>query len=209
MSQIVRAIGGVRGANVVRVGGGVNFRRMPLASLSCAYNVGRTEVALFWRYPNNVLVTGKLLDIIAWTPATAKATYDYVQPTTPNGLCYEAKRWGLGPYVTGATEPTWPTSPGSLSGLDGKIKWSCRLAPYRRCTGVLVMRRHGTFPESPRDPSAEEVYSGTAYEFTDTDVAAGDWLYRVWAKYGNSYSDPLPLTYTLTVDAPATMGPDY
>lgn len=61
----------------------------------------------------------------AWLAETAYSANAYVQPTTPNGLRYEATTAG----TSGASEPTpWPTTEGETVN-DGTVVWTARAMP--------------------------------------------------------------------------------
>lgn len=47
-----------------------------------------------------------------------------VTPTTPNGYVYRRHSTSTS-NGSGSTEPTWPTTPGQLTALDGGIYWEC------------------------------------------------------------------------------------
>lgn len=56
-----------------------------------------------------------------WQASTAYSLADRVVPTTPNECVYECTTAG----TTGATEPTWPITPGATVS-DGTVVWTCQ-----------------------------------------------------------------------------------
>ncbi len=61
-------------------------------------------------------------DPATWVAGTAYALGDAVRPTTRNGYAYECTVAGTS---DAATEPTWPTVPGTTV-VDGTVTWTCR-----------------------------------------------------------------------------------
>lgn len=62
------------------------------------------------------------LPTISWAPASNFANLSLVLPTLANfsGFFYQCTT----PGVSGATEPTWPTTPGATV-VDGGVTWTC------------------------------------------------------------------------------------
>ncbi|OIO89288.1 MAG: hypothetical protein AUJ92_21815 [Armatimonadetes bacterium CG2_30_59_28] len=54
----------------------------------------------------------------SWSASTAFSANEFVRPTTPNGIIYQAAAGG----TTGTTEPTWPITAGT-SVNDGSVTW--------------------------------------------------------------------------------------
>ncbi len=57
----------------------------------------------------------------AWAASIVTALGAAIRPTARNGCCYQCTTGG----TTGATEPTWPTTPGNTV-TDGTVVWTCR-----------------------------------------------------------------------------------
>jgi hypothetical protein len=65
-----------------------------------------------------------------WAASTAYSLGDYVKPTSENGYCYECTTAG----TSGASEPTWPTTPGQTV-ADNTVIWTCRVPGFSFITG--------------------------------------------------------------------------
>lgn len=61
-----------------------------------------------------------------WQAATAYSLFQYVMPTTNNGLMYRVSQEG----ISGATEPVWPTVIGQTI-TDGTVRWTAVAADER------------------------------------------------------------------------------
>ena len=53
-----------------------------------------------------------------WTAGTGMENYTLIEPTVPNGFCYETRDGG----TTGTAEPVWPLVPGATV-VDGTVTW--------------------------------------------------------------------------------------
>lgn len=71
------------------------------------------------------LVMANLL-ATTWAPNTNYSLFQYVQPTTPNGMLYRVSQEG----TSGATEPIWPTTAGQTK-TDGTVRWTAADANER------------------------------------------------------------------------------
>lgn len=71
------------------------------------------------------LVMANLL-ATTWAPNTNYSLFQYVQPTTPNGMLYRVSQEGM----SGATEPAWPTVAGQTR-TDGTVRWTAASADER------------------------------------------------------------------------------
>lgn len=99
--------------------------------------VGETANKYYWirfvstsnvKGPASTVVNGKtalnpafvMANLLAttWQPNTTYSQFQYVRPTVDNGMMYRAVQDG----VSGATEPTWPTTVGQRR-TDGSTRW--------------------------------------------------------------------------------------
>ena len=69
-----------------------------------------------------------------WAATTDYSVGDFVQPTTENGLCYEAT---ADAGSSGASEPTWPTRIGDTV-ADSGITWTCRARSPFKLQGIVL-----------------------------------------------------------------------
>lgn len=71
---------------------------------------------------NPAYIMANLLSV-RWQPNTFYSQFQYVRPTNDNGHLYRVSHDG----VSGAQEPTWPTSNGQTI-IDGAAEWVCVVA---------------------------------------------------------------------------------
>lgn len=107
--------------------------------------VGETANKYYWirfvstsnvKGPASTVVNGKtalnpafvMANLLAttWQPNTTYSQFQYVRPTVDNGMMYRAVQDG----VSGATEPTWPTTVGQQR-TDGSTRWIAAPASER------------------------------------------------------------------------------
>lgn len=62
-----------------------------------------------------------------WQASTAYAVGDTCAPTTSNNKYYECTA-STGTFLSGGTEPTWPTTDGNTV-VDNEVTWTCRSIP--------------------------------------------------------------------------------
>ena len=78
----------------------------------------------YMRVSNNTIAgfspVDPIANITAWAKTTVTPYRSIVKPTVDNGRYYQ----NIGSGTTGATEPTWPTTPGATV-VDGSVTWTC------------------------------------------------------------------------------------
>jgi len=90
-------------------------------------------------------------DHSAWPASSAVALGDAARPVTRNGYAYECTTAG----TTGASEPTWPTTPGNTV-ADGTVVWTCR-SNYALADVALV---GGDFTKANGDTNGRKQTTG-------------------------------------------------
>ena len=97
--------------------------------------------------------------------AYIKATHDiasgsWVVPTTPNGYQYFATVAGL----VGASEPTWPTTPGNTV-VDGAVTWKT-IRAFRITDAVVTITDSRNLTVANITGDANDTWTGGTIEFT-------------------------------------------
>lgn len=108
-------------------------------------------------------IADALANIAAWTLNTTYPTVSTVKPTVGNGRYY----FTYGGGTSGATEPTWPTTPGATV-VDGTVTWTC--AAYETLNAAINM--DGSLGQFDACTVADNNTSGGYYALKTTGLNA-------------------------------------
>lgn len=86
-------------------------------------------------------------DPAVWQASNAYSLGDAARPVTRNGFAYEVTSAG----TSGASEPTWPTTPGNTV-VDNGVTWTCR-NNYSLAKGTVTS---GNFTKANGDTSGRK-----------------------------------------------------